>query len=245
MKKRLKRMIIAVAAVAAICVGGIVLYAGDYYHADETVAATIQQAELSRDNISMEMTDGMVIFRPKEIKAGFVFYPGGKVEYTAYIPLVYQLAQHGVACIITEMPLNLAVMDMDAADKAYERIANVDRWYIGGHSLGGSMAASYLENAENDFDGLILLASYSTADLSAKDINVLSVYGTEDGVLNMEKYTEYFTNLPVDTTELVIEGGNHAQFGCYGNQEGDGQALTAAEQQRNITVDAILEFMGI
>lgn len=245
MKKRFKKIAIAVVAVAAICAGGIALYASDYYRADETVALTMQQAEISKDNISMETTDGMVIFRPEEIRAGFIFYPGGKVEYTAYVPLVYQLAQNGVACIITEMPLNLAVMDMDAADKACERIANVDKWYIGGHSLGGSMAASYLEKTENDYKGLVLLASYSTADLSAKDIDVLSVYGTEDKVLNMEKYAEYSANLPETTTELVIEGGNHAQFGCYGNQEGDGQALTDAEQQRNITVDAILEFMGI
>ncbi|MBE6894387.1 MAG: hypothetical protein E7483_02095 [Ruminococcaceae bacterium] len=246
MKKRLKKAVIAAAAIAALCCGGIALYAGDYYHADETAAMTIQQAELLKeDGVTAEITDNMIIFRPDEIKAGFIFYPGGKVEYTAYVPVAYQLAQNGVACIITEMPLNLAVMDIDTADKAYERIANVDKWYIGGHSLGGSMAASYLESTGTSFDGLILLASYSTANLSAKDIDVLSVYGSNDKVLNMKKYADNFKNLPDGTTEIIVDGGNHAQFGSYGVQDGDGEALIEAEQQWNITVNAILEFMEI
>jgi len=191
----------------------------------------------------VEITDNMVIFRPQNIDAGLIFYPGGKVEYTAYAPLMQQLAQSNIVCVITQMPFNLAVMDINAADKAIERIADVDRWYIGGHSLGGSMAASYIDSTEKDFDGLVLLASYSTADLTDNSVDVLSVYGSADGVLNMEKYDEYYSNLPDLTEELIISGGNHAQFGSYGEQKGDGMAVVSSDKQQEITAEAIIRFI--
>lgn len=241
MKKRTKKVLIVFAVAIAVCIGTVAIYSSDYYRADETAAAALND----NDSISVEIADGMAIFRPDEVNAGFIFYPGGKVEYTAYAPLMYKLAQNDIACIITKMPLNLAVMDINAADKAHERIANVESWYIGGHSLGGSMAASYLDSTENSFDGLILLASYSTADLTDNAVKVLSVYGSEDKVLNMENYSENLVNLPDNTTEVVIDGGNHAQFGSYGTQDGDGTATVSADEQWEITTDAILEFMNI
>ena len=246
MKKLLKKLAMAVIAVAVLCYGGLALYASDYYHADDIVTLKMREAEYSTsDGLQLEITDDMIILRPDEARTGFVFYPGGKVEYTAYVPMLYKLAQNGVVCIITEMPFNLAVMDINAADKAIERVADVKKWYIGGHSLGGSMAASYIEKNSDKFDGLVLLAAYSTADLTDNGIDVLSVYGTEDKVLNMAKYKEYYSNLPADTTEMIIEGGNHAQFGCYGQQDGDGLGIVSYTLQQDYTVEAILELMQI
>ena len=239
MKKRLKKIALTAAVLVAVCAAALFIYAGDYYHADETAVTALENT----DTVSVEITDNMAVFRPKTVEAGFVFYPGGKVEYTAYAPLMQKLAENNIACIITKMPFNLAVMDTDAADKACERIADADSWYIGGHSLGGSMAASYLDKTENDFDGLVLLASYSTADLADCDIEVLSVYGDSDGVLNMEKYRKYYSNLPADTQEVIIAEGNHAQFGSYGAQQGDGTAGISAEEQLRITADAVIAFI--
>ena len=239
MKKHFKRITISIAASCILCYGALSLYASDFYRSDAIAAAALN----SDDTVSVELTDDMAIFRPQNIEAGFIFYPGGKVEYTAYAPLMYKLAQNNIVCIITEMPFNLAVMDINAANKAYEKIANTDNWYIGGHSLGGSMAASFASDSDIDFDGLILLASYSTADLSDKDIEVISIYGTEDGVLNMEKYQQYYSNLPDDTTEVVIDGGNHAQFGSYGAQDGDGTAKISASDQLEITAEKIIDFI--
>lgn len=239
MKKRLKKIALTAAVLAAVCAAALFIYAGDYYHADETAVTALKNT----DTVSVEITDNMAIFRPEKIEAGFVFYPGGKVEYTAYAPLMQKLAENNIACIVTKMPFNLAVMDTDAADKACERVADVDSWYIGGHSLGGSMAASYLDKTGNDFDGLVLLAAYSTADLTDNDTEVLSVYGDSDGVLNMEKYSEYYSNLPADTQEVIIADGNHAQFGSYGAQEGDGTAGISAEEQLRITADAVIAFI--
>jgi hypothetical protein len=119
----------------------------------------------------------------------------------------------------------------------------IENWYIGGHSLGGSMAASYISNNAEDYEGIILLGSYSTADISSIDLDILSIYGSEDGVLNREKYNECRINLPADFTEFVIKGGNHAGFGMYGKQDGDGKANITNEEQIAITAKAIAEFV--
>lgn len=165
-------------------------------------------------------SENMTIFAPENPAVGFVFYPGGKVEYTAYAPLMLALAERDILCVLVEMPLNLAVLDMGAAEGIPEQYTEVETWYIGGHSLGGSMAASYAAEHTEEYAGLVLLAAYSTAEIS--DMDVISLYGSEDGVLNREKYQEYRSNLPESTVETVIEGGNHAGFGSYGFQEGDG-----------------------
>ena len=108
------------------------------------------------------------------------------------------------------------------------------------HSLDGSMAASFTADNTDKITGLVLLASYSTADLSESGIDVLSVYGDCDGVLNMEKYQQYYANLPADTMEIVIHGGNHRQFGSYGLQKGNGTSLISADEQLQRTTDAIV-----
>ena len=114
-------------------------------------------------------------------------------------------------------------------------------FYIGGHSLGGAMAANYAAKHPDKIEGLVLLAAYSSKPLP-EDLSVLSVYGSEDGVLNRNKYEENKANLPADYQEIEIAGGNHAQFGNYGKQRGDGTASISAQEQQKATVDAILSF---
>ena len=208
-------------------------YVNDYYRASDTALAALD----STDSVAVSAAADRVVFRPEAPKAGLIFYPGGKVEFTAYAPLMQALAQEDVLCILLKMPLNLAVLDVDAAQGLRAEYPEVSRWYLGGHSLGGSMAASHIAG-ESGYDGLLLLASYSTADLSESGLQVLSIYGTGDGVLNGEKYQQYRSNLPQDTRELVIYGGNHAQFGSYGLQDGDGEAAISAADQWSLTAEA-------
>ena len=139
------------------------------------------------------------------------------------------------------MPFNLAVFDINAADGIIESFPEISSWGIGGHSLGGSMAASYASDKADEFNSLILLGAYSTADLSKSNLSVLSVYGSEDKVLNLEKYKKYRKNLPADTDEVVIEGGCHAYFGAYGEQAGDGKATISPAEQITFTADKIAD----
>ena len=241
-RRRERKTILLVAAtmlLLLILVLGCGFYVRDFYHADETARAAMK----SDDRVSVELTDGMAVFRPENLaETGFVFYPGGKVEYSAYAPLMRELAEQGILCVLTEMPLNLAVLDVNAAEGIPEQYPEVTNWYIGGHSLGGSMAASYVADHGDTYEGLVLLASYSTKDLRDTNLRVLSVYGSEDGVLNQEKYRENKVNLPDSAVEILVDGGNHACFGSYGEQEGDGATLISPEKQVEETVEQIVEF---
>lgn len=228
MKKEMKGLLavcITVALAAGICV-----YLSDGY--DASAGALSAMAGSTHNGHAQ-------VFMPQEIRGGLIFYPGGLVDHRAYAPLMQALCERGVLCLLTEMPLDLAVLDMKAADGLQALYPQVDRWLIGGHSLGGAMAAGYVSDHAQEYDGLVLLGAYSTADLSQTELKVLSVYGTQDGVLNRGKYAQCLRHYPKRFTEIVIEGGCHAYFGDYGAQKGDGEPTISREAQMTIAADAI------
>ena len=240
MKKQeyLKRARIIVIALIIILGGAFAIYVNHYYHADDHALASLQSTETV---MVWTLQKDTLVFSPKEARVGLIFYPGGKVQYESYAPLMQSLAEQGILCVLVHMPWNLAVLDVNAADGIKEKFSGITTWYLGGHSLGGSMAASYVENHAEEYEGLILLASYSTADLSKTGLKVLSIYGSNDGVLSLEKYEQNKTNLPEDVVEHVIDGGCHAYFGSYGTQDGDGTPMISAEEQIADTVKVIME----
>lgn len=214
------------------------IYINDYYSADDVNIKNYTYETVEK----AEWDDGLTAYVPKgEIKAGFVFYPGGKVEYTSYAPLLQACADKGILCIVAEMPWNLAFLGMNKAISAIKLYPDVENWYIGGHSLGGSIAASCAAANPEIFDGIVLLASYSTVNI--KSMPVLSIYGDHDSVLNTKKYENNKKNLPDNFIEYVIKGGNHAYFGMYGNQIGDGEATITNIEQINLTADYIAKFI--
>jgi len=236
-KRRILIWTISVTLAIAIMIGVCSIYVSDYYRADNTA---IESFTVSHSVSPDENPDGIITFEPIDPIAGFIFYPGGKVEYTAYVPLMSALAEKGVLCILIPMPFNLAVLDMNAAKGMADQYPEIDDWYIGGHSLGGSMAASFVADNSDDFEGLILLGSYSTTQIA---LPVLSIYGSEDKVMNREKYDKYKSNINSSLTETVIDGGCHAYFGMYGAQDGDGMPSISNEEQINITVTEIITFI--
>ena len=213
-------------------------YVNDYYHTDENVQEYLQK----KDSVSVtEMSDGLYLDGPGD-NAAMIFYPGAKVEYTAYLPLLSDLAEQGIDCFLIKMPCNLAFFGQNKAKKIMDSY-EYDHWYLSGHSLGGAMAASYASGHLESLNGLVLLAAYPTKSLKSDSFSVLSLYGSEDGVLNMEKMEEGKAYMPVDYAEVCIEGGNHAQFGNYGEQKGDHAADISREEQQAQTVEAILKMM--
>ena len=224
--KKHKGLKLGVVAMLLLC-GVCWAYVADDYRADDAAITAMSPAA----DIAVEKKGNTLAFIPEDAETGLIFYPGGKVEYSAYAPLMRALADNGVLGVLVRMPLNLAVLDVNAAKGIPEQYPKIKHWYIGGHSLGGSMAASHAAKNASAYDGLVLLASYSTADLRASGLPVISIFGSEDGVLNMEKYAEYRRNLPAAFEEHIIEGGCHAGFGSYGPQDGDGvPTITGVEQ---------------
>lgn len=175
-----------------------------------------------------------------------VFYPGGLVSPDSYIPLAADMAKEsGIAVFIQKMPFDLAVLGKNRVEKILEKYDYIDNWYIAGHSLGGVMAASWVHDHPGIFKGMIFLASYPTDKdlLKGQDISVLSIRGSEDGLVSEEKINETRTLLPDDSEYLVIQGGNHAQYGEYGAQKGDGIASISGDEQKKAAAAAIASFI--
>ena len=240
MKKRIIIPIVILLVIAGAC--GI--YIGQYYHADpaaQSIADRAGAAEAQGSNVPdsvqvSEFGDGLLLDGPGEDEA-LIFYPGAKVEYIAYAKLLEKLAEDGTDCFLVKMPCNFAFLGVN---KATDIMAGHEykHWFVAGHSLGGAMAAIYA--SENDLDGLILLGAYTTKEI---DEPSLEIYGSEDGVLNMQKLQEGNALFLQKPQVEVIKGGNHAQFGDYGEQKGDGEATISREKQQQITVEKMEEFI--
>ncbi len=211
-------------------------YFSVYYHADETA-----KHALSDDGVVTAMKGNGVYFfdGPGEDRA-LVFYPGAKVEAEAYAPLMREISRFGIDCFLVEMPLNFALLGIDRADEIISRY-DYEEWILSGHSLGGVAASNYASKHPEEVDEVILLASYPNSPLS-DDQRLLLIYGSEDGCLGREQYENSRINWPANSEEIVLEGGNHAQFGSYGKQKGDGEAAVSPERQIADTVEMILIF---
>ena len=229
-----KKIKIDIVVILLLILGFALFYINDYYHAEKVAVDSLN----SSDNVSVIKTsNGMLLDGPGNDTA-LIFYPGAKVEYTSYAPLFMNLSSQGVDCYLVEMPFNLAFLGQNSADEIIDD-GNYSHYFLSGHSLGGVMAASYVNNT-NKTDGLILFASYSTSEIEKP---VLSIYGSEDKVLNVEEYNESKEFIDDNLTEFEIPGANHAQFGYYGNQSGDGTAKISAESQQGQCVNEIIEFI--
>ena len=238
MNKKLKIFLYIVLALIIVIAGFGIWYINDYSPADASVNAYLN----GTDNVSVEKIDNGLFLDGPGNESALIFYPGAKIEYTAYLPLFTELANDGVDCFIVEMPYNLAIFGYDSANSIRSNDNfTYDKWYISGHSLGGVVASYYVANHSKDFSGLILLASYPAEDLN--NVSVLSIYGSNDKVLNQETYDNSKDLMDYNLTEYVINGGNHAQFASYGIQSGDGAASISSESQRKQTEKEILEFI--
>ena len=227
------------AVVAAVLVAVFVafgVYVGAYYHADEAVKEYLNRGAGA---VKLEETSyGWFLDGPSDENA-MVFYSGAKVDEAAYIPILYRFAEEGMDVCLVKMPFHLAVFGIDKADEVMAQY-DYENWYIGGHSLGGAMGASYAAGHADEVRGVVLFAAYATKKLD-DSLKEIVVYGSEDGVLRLSKLEEGRTFAPKQYFEHVIEGGNHAQFGNYGEQKGDGRALISAQEQQEETVRVVME----
>lgn len=208
---------------------GFFWYVSDYYRAEDAALDVLASGE------NIEVQGSLTILSPSyPTDTAIIFYPGAKVEAAAYLPLLNQLRQTGLTCILVEMPFYLAIFDVNAAEDVMAQFPDIQHWYIAGHSMGGAMASQFASEHPDEVDGLILLGAYLYGDYPPAD--TLTVYGS----LNQSVEDE------IDYTENVVEiqGGNHAQFGNYGPQEGDLPATISAEEQQAQTVEAISDFIA-
>lgn len=228
---RHKKWLIAggiVLLILAILTGLFFWYVSDYYPADETALEVMSQ------DSGITVQDNLTILSPTyPTDTAIIFYPGAKVEAEAYLPLLDQIRETGVTCILVHMPFNMAIFDANAAEAVIARFPEVQHWYMAGHSMGGAMASKYASDHPDQVEGLILMGAYIYGDYP--DEKTLTIYGSLNQ--SVEDHIDYTENI------VEIEGGNHAQFGNYGPQKGDPPATISAQEQQAQTVAAIIAFL--
>ena len=235
MKKTIGRIALGIVALLVVVAGAFIWWASNPLEAmPEAIMA------LESDQAVLVSSGEWMVFSSQASSSpmGIIVYPGGHVDPRAYAPLARELASDGNLVVIPKMPLNLAVFDINVADEIIQANPNIEIWVIGGHSLGGAMAAEYVYSNPSSVDGLFLWASYSAGntDLSGfTNLEVLSIYGTEDG--DVEGIRASRERLPRNTLWVEIDGANHAQFGWYGEQPGDGVATISREAQQEIILE--------
>ena len=241
--KKMNWKIWATVAIVALTLlaSAFIVWASDAYSPTDIAL----QALNSDSEVYVSAENGWVIFYPADTprpKTGFVFYPGGKVDYRAYAPAMKMIAAEGYFVALVPAPLNLAFFDVNAAARVEAAYPEISNWFVGGHSLGGVAASSYAAS-HSDILGVVFWASYpADTALKEKNIPAVSIYGTRDGLASEEQLDQVRELLPADAQYVVIEGGNHAQFGAYGPQAGDGEATIPADEQWSQAVLATVGF---
>lgn len=204
-----------------------------------------QKAMETADQVTVSEQENWIDFMPDKPEGiSVIFYPGGLVKPQSYAPLAHELAKAGHHTVIAKMPVNLAVLKQNLADDIRNAFPD-ESFVMGGHSLGGSMAARYAASHPDALQGIFFLASYPDQKGSVRSLGIqaLSILGTNDEVVNATKYQNGRAYLPEDTVYYTIEGGNHSQFGDYGHQSGDGEPEITGEEQLSQTVKAVTEWL--
>ena len=205
--------------------------------------ATERAVAVLREN-GIEREDGQLVFRPDfPTDKGLIYYPGGLVDPEAYAVTAQGIADAGYLVVIPKMPLNLAFTGINLADGIQADFPEIGSWVIGGHSLGGAMAAEYAKNKVDNLDGLIMYASYPAnyEDFVDFPIPILTIIGSEDtGAAQQELFYEAISD---SARRFIIEGGNHRQYADYSFQKGDGIATISAGEQQNQIIAAAVQFL--
>lgn len=224
-----KKVLLGVILLFVLLAGAFFWYVSDYYRAEDIAVSVLAQD----DGITVQ--DNLTILSPfSPTDTAMIFYPGAKVEAIAYLPLLDQIRQTGVTCILVDMPFHMAIFDVNAAQDVIAQFPEFEHWYIAGHSMGGAMASQFAADHPDEVDGLILLGAYLYGDYPTDD--TLTIYGSlNQSVEDKLGYTE---------NVVEIAGGNHAQFGNYGAQKGDPPATISAAEQQAQTVSAIQTFIA-
>lgn len=240
-RNKLFKIVTLLIAAVVIITASIWLFSS-YKPTDDAIA-------VFSSNSNVEVTKGKYITftpRDKAPDTALIFYPGGKVAPEAYAPICSKIATRGYMVIIAPMPLNLAVLSPDMAQdiiKSYDKIKN---WAIGGHSLGGVMAASFAKKHSEEIKALVFYASYPQKkdDISNTNLKVLSIWGSEDGCADISKIKAAENIIPKDSVFKEIPGGNHAQFGNYGFQKGDNVAKIPSLDQQSLAVQYTVNLLS-
>lgn len=232
MKKAVKRILRTTLFLVVAMIGFLLVYSIN----PGKPLPEMEDAITLDDDVTREEDWDQISYLVEVPIANIVIVPGGKVKAESYSYLAAELANAGYNVTTYKAVLNLSILTggypKRFLDDSYDN-------YIIGHSLGGITASSIA--SDEDVSGVVLLGSYSITDI--RDTNVLVLVGELDSVIDMEAFEENESNLG-EYTKVVIEGGNHAQFGWYGKQNKDTDATITTQEQQDKIIEEILLFIN-
>ena len=200
---------------------------------------------LNSDLVSVIETDDQITFQSDTSKNKFeiIFFQGGLTDPKAYAPLCRKIAEHGFTCHLIKMDWRLPQHDYQKVTKLFDLPQR--NFVIGGHSQGGKMAAQLVYENPKLFKGLFLMGTSHPRDidLSTQHIPCIKLYAGNDGLASVGEVMENKNKLPRDTKLVMIEGGNHSQFGYLGKLLMDSTADISLEEQQQQTLDNLIDFM--
>lgn len=234
--------------ILAIVIPILTLLAGFVIWAVTPLGPMTEAVNAMQSDSLVEVTrDRWLVFSPAQTNTttAFVIYPGGRVDFRSYAPAARAIAAKGYLVVIVPMPLNMAIFGINGASNVINSHPEIQNWVIGGHSLGGTMAAQFIYEHPSELKGLVLWAAYpaGASDLSRLNIATATIHGSKDGLVSRSEIDNSLILLPKETIRVEIKGGNHAQFGWYGKQPGDNEAAISRQIQQEQIVAATLSLL--
>lgn len=210
-------------------------------------AKEIANKSLISDDIVNVNISNLISFKPmqKDATQGLILFQGAKVDAKAYSVLAREIAKRGYQVILVDSPFDIPFFSINKTDEIINSNPNIKSWIVGGHSLGGVVASSDTVLENNQIEGLLLMASYpSSKSILNSQKEVLSVWGSKDGIMNFSSFVKAKSSLPKDTKYVEIEGANHSQFGDYGLQKNDNKSTIENEAVLDIVVDNVIDLFN-
>ena len=230
---------VVIAALVVLGVGGFYVWTSNSYQPMPQAL----EALYSDSQVNVQ-TNKWLVFHPQaqEPTTGLIFYPGGFIDPRAYAPSAHAIAAHGYLVVIVPMPFDLAFFDVNRASDVIAQCPSIKHWAIGGHSLGGVAAAMFVKSHPGLVQAITFWASYPVDSLIDSQVTAVSIYGTND--VSVKQLLGARHLMPPMTKWVVVEGGNHAQFGYYGTQSGDGIATISREEQQMQIIKATVDTLS-
>ena len=241
--KKSKKILKGILTLLLISTIGFFIWLSNYYAPDKDAKLAL----ISDNSVEVIIDKNSITFTPKNLEPnkGFIFYPDMKVDSKSYSKVCKMIAQKGYRVVLVNMPLNFPLFGQNRADDIIEKYTDIDKWIIGGDYIGGVTATKYANNNLEKIDGVVLISSYpNDSYLKEVDMEVLSIWGSKDGVVNFQSLIDAKQKLPNKTTYIEIEGANHSQFANYGTHKKDEEPLIGEAEQKQKTVDSIVNFLN-
>ncbi|AIO18505.1 Alpha/beta hydrolase family protein [Candidatus Izimaplasma bacterium HR1] len=235
MKKILKRIGLMFIAVLLLLVIALTIYSSNSYTALEEMDDAINMIDDS--SVTFHEDNNEIRYSVTDPLLNIIFIPGGLVTPDSYKYLAINLALRGYDVVIAKAPFNLAILNpWIGKEFLSDSLENV----VIGHSLGG-VTASMVFNGNDKVSAFVLLGSYPIKDISDKD--TLLITAEHDLGMDPEAFNDSLEYVNDENQIVNIVGGNHAQFGWYGPQKGDGDAELETIIQQDMVVEIITNFL--